>query len=243
MRLVSYIQVAWLGTTFVALPLSNAVAVTPADQYSFSSYVETAEAASSKPIPTTITWTASEQAEDTTDGNTLDHFVVVVTNDTDSELASITVSDITTRSITLNKDNVPGIKAASRYTVRVDEYYSDDDTSEGFDSTFYTRPPKLKNLRVKDKTLEADGDATVTLKWRQPVNLIDEYVYYDYKVVYPKNESRLVTDGYEWGSDVNSAVISNLPARTLKVKVRARSDSFGTGKWSAWKTFSAPVAE
>ena len=71
----------------------------------------------------------------------------------------------------------------------------------------------------------------------------DAYVYYDYKVVYPKNESRKVADTYEWGSNVNSTVISSLPKRKLKVKVRARDDSYGTGQWSNWVTFNAPVTE
>ncbi|MBI4407712.1 MAG: hypothetical protein HY565_04420 [Candidatus Kerfeldbacteria bacterium] len=217
--------------------------VTPsvATQYSQASNIDSTEPASSKPVPTTVTWIASEQAEDGT--MTLDHFVVVVMDDTDAELAALTVTDTSQRSITLTKTNVPDLKVYSAYTVRVDEYYTDDTSSEGFDGTFYTRPPKLKKVRVTDKTFEDDGDMTVTVKWRQPVNLRDSYIYYDYKVVYPNDNSRLVADDYNWGSDVNSATIADLPARSLKVKVRARDDQYGTGQWSAWKKFNAPAAE
>lgn len=217
--------------------------VTPsvATQYSFASNIDSTEAASAKPIPTTVTWVVSEQAEDGT--MTLDRFVVVVLDDTSAEIAAITVTDTTKRSITLTKTNVPDLKVYSVYTVRVDEYYTDDTSSEGYDGTFYTRPPKLKKVRVTDKTLEDDGDMTVTVKWRQPVNLRDAYIYYDYKVVYPKNNSRLVADDYNWGSDVNSATITDLPTRTLKVKVRARDDQYGTGQWSAWKKFNALQTE
>ncbi len=219
----------------------SVVAPSAATQYSNVSNIDSAEAASSKPVPTTITWIASMQAEDGT--KTLDHVVVVLVDDTDAEIAAITVTDTTARSITLNKDNVPAMKVYSYYTVRVDEYYTDGDSSEGLEDVFYTRPPKLKYLRVKNKTLEEDGDMTVTVKWRQPVNLRDSYIYYDYKVVYPNDNSRLVADDYNWGSDVNSATIADLPARSLKVKVRARDDQYGTGQWSAWKTFNAPEAE
>ena len=219
----------------------SVVAPSAATQYSNVSNIDSTEAASAKPVPTTVTWIASEQAEDGT--KTLDHFVVVVEDDASAEIAAITVTDTTARSITLTKSNVPDMKVYSTYTVRVDEYYTDEESSEGFDDTFYTRPPKLKKVRVTDKALEDDGDMTVTVKWRQPVNLRDSYLYYDYKVVYPNDESRLVADDYNWGSDINSATIADLPTRSLKVKVRARDDQYGTGQWSAWKKFNAPATE
>lgn len=241
MKALQRISFSLIGVALLVVPVMAARAVEVATQYSTRSNIDSIEAANSKPIPTTVTWIASEQAEN--GDKTLDHFEVVVIDDTEAELASIDVTDITDRTITLTKDNVEGMKVFSSYGVRVDEYYTDGDSSEGFDDTFYTRPPKLKNIRVKNKTLEDDGDMTVTVKWRQPVNLRDEYVYYDYKVVYPKNNSRLVADDYEWGNDVNSATISNLPARKLKVKIRARHSQYGTGQWSKWKTFNAPISE
>lgn len=241
MKALQRISFSLIGIALLVIPVMTARAAEVATQYSMSSNIDSIEAAGSKPIPTTVTWIASEQAEN--GDKTLDHFVVVVIDDNDAEIASIIVTDTSDRNITLTKDNVEGMKVYSRYIVRVDEYYTDDDSSEGFDDAFYTRPPKLKNVRVKNKTLEEDGDMTVTVKWRQPVNLRDEYVYYDYKVVYPNNNSRLVADDYEWGNEVNSATITDLPARKLKVKVRARDDQYGTGQWSKWKTFNAPISE
>lgn len=240
-RIAALSLMGLMGTILMVAPLGMVQAFHPTTQYSFSSNIDSAEPASNKPVPTTITWVASEQAED--GSKTLDHFVVVLLDESSAELAELTVTDTTARSITLNRENVPDMKVFSRYTVRVDEYYTDGESSEGFDEAFYTRPPKLKNVRVTDKSLDSNNGMSVTVRWRQPVNLRDEYVYYDYKIVRPNNESRLVADDYNWGADVKSATVTGLPARTLKVKVRARHDSYGSGQWSAWKTFNAPVIE
>lgn len=226
-----------------SLLLAIAVWVSPvqATQYSFVANVESAEKSGKKPIPTTITWVQSAAAED---GDvTLDHFeVVLIESDTDTEVGSVTVA-AGESSIELNKTNIPDMKVFTKYSVRVDEYYTDDTMSEGYDATFYTAPPKLTKVRVKNKTLEDDGDMTITLKWRMPTNLRDEYVYYDYKITYPGNTDELVVEDYEWGLDVNSTIISNLPARKLQIQVRARTDAHGSGQWSAWKIFNAPISE
>jgi hypothetical protein len=212
-----------------------------ATQYSFAANVENTEQAGKKPIPTLVTWVQSAAAED---GDVmLDHFeVVLIEADTEETVGTVTAA-VGATSVTLSKANLPEMKVYTKYNVRVDEYYTDDTMSEGYDATFYTAPPRLKNVRVKDKTLEDDGDMTVTLKWRMPTNLRGDYLYYDYKITYPGNTAELVVEDYTWGADVNSATISNLPARKLQIQVRARDDNYGSGQWSAWKKFNAPVAE
>lgn len=207
------------------------------DQYSFVANVVSAERTGTKPVPTEITWVESTAAED---GDvTLDHFEVVLEDSTEAEVGRVEVS-AEDRSVVLNKENIPDMKVFTTYQVHVDEYYTDDNSEEGFDYTFYTAPPKLKDVRVKNKTLETDGDVSILLKWRQPVNLKGEYVYYDYKVVKANKKASLVYEDYAWG-DINSATITNLPARTLKIKVRARTNNNGNGQWSAWKKFYAPT--
>lgn len=217
--------------------------ITPAHatQYSYSANVESVELSGNKPIPTTVTWVQSAAAEN---GDvTLDHFtVVLVEYDTDEEVGSIDAAPGET-SIELNKINLPGMKVFTHYLVRVDEYYTDDTSSEGYDADFYTAPPKLKNIRVKNKILEDDGDMTITLKWRLPTNLRGEYMYFDYKISYQNKPSSLVVEDAVFDADTNSATISNLPARKLQIRVRARDNNYGTGQWSAWKKFNAPVSE
>lgn len=226
------------GLVLAALVL---VSPTQATQYSNVANVENVEKSGKKPIPTTVTWIQSEAAES---GDViLDHFeVVLVEYDTEEEVGSVSVAADAT-AVELNKTNIPNMKVYTHYNVRVDEYYTDDTSSEGFDSSLYTAPPKLKNVRVSNKTLEEDGDMTVVLKWRMPTNLRGDYLYYDYKITYPNDKSNLVVEDYAWGADVNSATISNLPARKLQIQVRARDDSYGSGQWSAWKKFNAPVVE
>lgn len=225
----------------VVLALLMVVSPAQADQYTFVANVESAEKTGKKPIPTTITWIQSAAAED---GDViLDHFeVVLVEVDTDEEVGRVTAA-VGETSVELNKTNIPDMKVYTYYSVRVDEYYTDDTMSEGYDLKFYTAPPKLKNIRVKNKTLEEDGDVSILLKWRMPTNLAGDYIYYDYKITYPDKPSRLVAEDYDWGRDINSTTISNLPARKLQIKVRARDDNYGSGQWSAWKKFSAPVVE
>lgn len=236
-------QIVSLSTLGLALSLTPVLAIsTPnasSDQYTYSAAIISVEQVGSKPIPTEVTWVESITAEEGTDV-TLDHFTVVVLED-DEEIASIDVTS-DQRSLILNKSNVEGMKVYSRYTVRVDEHYTDTSFEEGFEEAFYTAPPKLKNLRVKNKTL-VDGEMTVTLKWRQPTNFGDDYIYYDYKIVRANNDAALVKEDYEWGTDVNSTEITGLPLRKLKVRVRARDDYHGAGPWSSWKTFQSVSAE
>ena len=222
--------------------LAVLLAVSPVQaQYDSAASIESVEKSGKKPIPTTVTWVQSGYAEDGL--VTLDHFeVVLVESATDTEIGTVTAAAGET-SVELNKTNIPDMKVYTQYSVQVDEYYTNDTMSEGFDETFYTAPPKLKNIRVKNKTLEEDGDMSMLLKWRMPTNLAGDYVYYDYKITYPDKPSRLVAEDYDWGRDINSTTISNLPGRKLQIKVRARDDSHGSGQWSAWKKFSAPVAE
>ncbi|EKD42915.1 MAG: hypothetical protein ACD_72C00534G0004 [uncultured bacterium] len=227
--------------TAAGLVLAVLITVNPvnATQYTFAAGIETMEKSGKKPIPTTITWLQSQNAKD---GDVIiDHStVVLVEADTDEEIGSVDVA-ATATSIELNKTNVPEMKVFTHYEVRVDEYYTDGDSSKGYSSSFYTAPPKLKNLRVKDKTIESDGDMTVTLKWRVPTNLRSEYLYYDYKISRAKDAGALVLEDYTYGSDVNSVEINNLPVRKLQIQVRARKGSDCTGQWSAWKKFNAPT--
>jgi len=207
------------------------------DQYSFVANVVSALRTGSKPIPTEVTWVESEAVED---GDViLDHFEVVLEDETDVEIGRIEAST-SDRSVVLSKTNLPDMKVFTTYQVHVDEYYTDGSSEEGFDYAFSTAPPKLKKVRVKNKTLETDGDVSILLKWRQPVNLKGEYVYYDYKIVKTNTKKSLVYEDYAWG-DINSATIGNLPARKLQIRVRARTDNNGSGQWSAWKKFSAPI--
>lgn len=226
------------GSLFVSMMLFTPAQAT---QYSSAANVESAELAGNKPIPTIVTWIQSAAAEN---GDViLDHFtVVLVEHDTDEEVGSLEVAPGES-SIELNKTNLPGMKVYTHYSVRVDEYYTDGTMSDGFDSDFYTAPPKLKNIRIKNKTLEEDGDMSIMLKWRMPTNLVGDYIYYDYKITYPNKPARLVVEDYAWGADVNSVTISNLPARKLQIRVRARDDSYGSGQWSAWQKFNAPISE
>lgn len=208
------------------------------DQYSFVANVVSMERTSTKPIPTEITWVESEAAED---GDViLDHFEVVL-EENDIEVDRVTVA-ATDRSVILSKTNIPDMKSFTTYEVHVDEHYTDAAIEEGFDKTFYTAPPKLKNIRVKNKQFETDGDVSITLKWRQPTNLRGEYVYYDFKITKPDKPGKLVYEDYGWG-DINSIEIGNLPAKKMQIQVRARTDNNGTGRWSDWKKFSAPLAE
>lgn len=230
-----YIQIAVCITLLSITP--SAQAEHSDDQYSFVANVVSTELTSTKPIPTEVTWVESEAAEEGT--VELDHFAVVLEDENDLEVGRVEAST-DDRSVVLSKANIPDMKVFTSYQVHVDEYYTDDTFEEGFDTTFYTAPPKLKNVRVKNKTLEDDGDVSIVLKWRQPVNLKGEYIYYDYKITKVNKPGKLVYEENGWG-DINSIEIGNLPAQKLQIRVRARTNNNGTGPWSAWKKFSAPV--
>lgn len=217
--------------------VSPGLAEHSSDQYSNSANIVSVELVGKKPIPTMVTWVQSENAED---GDVvLDHFEVVVLDEDDIEIGRISVAS-DTYSLELNKKNIPQMKVFSQYKVQVDEVYTDSTISEGYDEYFYTAPPKLKNVRVVDKEI-ANDELNITLKWREPTNLVDESLYYDYKISNVGEPDELILEDDEYSSS-NRIFIYDLPIKSMQIQVRAR-DNHHAGQWSAWKKFNAVVAE
>lgn len=208
------------------------------DQYSTKAHVISVERAGDKPIPTIVTWVQSSDAEDG-DEVVLDHFEVVLLEDS-IEIGRVSV-DPDAYTLELNKKNIPGMKVYTDYEVQVDEMYMDGTSSEGYDTALLTAPPKLKNVRVANKEIEND-ELTITLKWRQPVNLKGESLYYDYKISNLGEPDQLIDEGSGFG-DIHSIDIYDLPLKSMQIRVRARDNSNGEGQWSAWKKFHSSEAE
>ncbi|MBI2415690.1 MAG: fibronectin type III domain-containing protein [Candidatus Kerfeldbacteria bacterium] len=207
--------------------------------FTTSPEVLSTERVGTKPVPTLITWAQSGNADDGT--VMVDHFEVVVEDDNNIEMGRVTVA-ADQFSVEINKTNLPELKVYERYHVYIVEVHTDATEYEGYDESFYTGVPKLENLRVKNKVSELDGTVSVTLKWRKPTALNGEYVTYEYKVALKKNASSLVKESSDFG-DLNSTDITGLPHKKLRVKVRGTDTNYGTGEWSAWKTFSTPAAD
>lgn len=238
-QLIKYMKkIGMIGSSLVlSLGLVGmASASHDSDQYSYAAAVTEVERAGAKAIPTNVTWVESVSAEDGT--LILDHFeVILLENSTEVGRASAT-ADV--RTITLNKGNIPDMKSFKDYFVRVDEFYTDDTSSEGVTAYLYTAPPKLKDVKVKNKDLDGDGRLSLTVKWDQPTSLRNNNVYYDYKITNKGNASKLVEEGYDWG-DIYKINIDDLPAKTMQIKVRARTDDNGNGQWSKWVEFHSPT--
>lgn len=205
------------------------------DQYSFVSAITSVERVGKKPIRTKITWLESLAAEN---GDvTLDHFEVVVLKE-DTEVGRISVA-LDQRNVEINKKKISGMKVFTLYDVRVDEIYVDGTSSEGFEESLYTGPPKLENLKVVKKEIDDEGDMTITVKWIQPTNVKGEYVYYDYKLANVGEPDEIIDEGYDFG-DLNKITIEDLPAKKMQIRVRVRDSNYGNGQWSSWKVFNAP---
>lgn len=132
-----------------------------------------------------------------------------------------------TLAASLTKDN--GIKSLTQYYVRVRAVYTDATDSNYGTTYFYSGIPKIKNLRVADKTATA-----ATLKWGKTVRHGNE-LQYDVKLY---RKSNLVLDDSVFG--LNHLAVTDLrPGKKYYFKVRGRQDTkYGIGKWSAKKYFT-----
>lgn len=186
----------------------------------------------SAPIPHTVSWESSGQAEDGT--KTIDHQEMVVVDSSDSSsVCSFSDIDADTRSLTLNKSNCPELHVYGYYEVELIEVYTDDTVSGEATETFRTKPPKPKNLRAKKREANA-----VRLRFDRGVQIAGNYIYVDYKIARRKNRSNIVENGSTYTDD-NYVEVDGLPAGAkLQARVRFRNSSYGNSPWSAWKNFS-----
>ena len=191
------------------------------------------------PLPTLIEWELSVRATDGTVTN--DKITLELTEDSAAGVSIGTIdlpADAT--SATVTNDLFPKLKTHARYGITVTEVRDDGEEKSDTDR-FYTGPPKLKKVRVKNKVAETNGTVSATLKWRKPTSVNGENVRYVYKIARKKNKKSLIKEGSSSG-DINSISLVGLPHRKMRVKVRIEdsSSTYGIGKWSAWKVFNVP---
>ncbi len=206
------------------------VPVLAVQAYTFKPTVESVEQVSvKKPIPHEVTWSPSDKAENKEEGYELYGFEVTVERVSDEKTLATITTEIDDRSLVLNKSNVPGITVYDKYKVYVAEIYADS-TSDTDREYFYTKPPKLKGLKIKKKQANS-----FRLKFKRGVRLAGESVNIEYKVTRRKNKSKLVaTDSVR--TSLNYVDIDGLPAnKKLSVKARVVDSEYGNSKWSKWK--------
>lgn len=195
----------------------------------------------SKATPRTVSWTESRNADRGTVTN--DHIALKVSTRSGQLLCSFELLPSVTE-FTVNKTNCKSDKytAYNRYTVSVTEVRNDNSSSDAITEDFVTGPPRLKRLRVKNRTLTSVDTVNVNLKWKQRALLEGVTEKYDYEIVRTNKPSITVKDGSKT-MEGNKIRVKDLPKRNLKFRVRVASTEFGTGRWSKWKKFSLKGVE
>lgn len=226
-----------LITSLVFVPVVSVNAATPA--FTNQPAISSAEREGNRPLPVQISWESSGRVAD--GDEVLDHYNVVIKNNSGSEICSLEINPDEV-GVVITKTLCGSLyKVYKKYTVYLSEVRVGDEETNASSKKFYTGPPKLRNVRMRNKELQSDGTVNATIKWRKPTALNGVSIKYAYKISRRNNKTSLIKSDYQYG-DINSIDVTGLPQRKMRIKVRAEgsSTSYGNGRWSDVKFFNVP---
>jgi hypothetical protein len=188
-----------------------------------------------KALPRLVTWQVSKNAQRGLAIN--DHVQLDIYKRAGSLVCTVELPAAATSYTITRKNCGEEYKVYSQYTATVTEVRTDNTSSDVATENFVTSPPRLTELLVRKRSVNADGLVNATLRWTTPAALIGVTEKYEYKITAYKNPATIIAQGSKTMTG-NTIRVKNLPKKKLQYRVRVNSSEFGTSRWSKWKVFS-----